>query len=111
MYLKGQRVVCVDDQFPGPLKRLYAALPVKGVTYTVRTVYVARGVAFPTSPGAADGEIGILLNELVNPPDPKNRYGQELGFKAERFAPLETLPDEEGEEPAEAPKQKELVEI
>lgn len=87
----GSKVVCINDSFPGPLRKLYVALPVKGETYTIRSVYPARGIAFPSTPGAADGEIGVLLKELINPPDPRSKYGLELGFKAERFREIEEL--------------------
>lgn len=86
----GQKVVCVDDYFPGPLAKYYIALPVKGRTYTIRAVYLGRGIMH-TKPGAADGEVGLLLRELLNGPDPRNIHGQELGFKAERFRPLDEL--------------------
>jgi hypothetical protein len=85
----GSKVICIDDSFPGPLRKLYVAVPVKGETYTIRSVYPARRIAFPSSPGASDGEIGVLLAEIVNPPDPKSKYGLELGFKAERFREIE----------------------
>ena len=84
----GQQVVCVDDRFPGPLAKYYDQLPVKGRTYTIRAVYIGRRVMH-TKPGAADGEIGLLLKELLNKPDPRNIHGQELGFNSERFRPLE----------------------
>ncbi len=86
----GQQVVCVDDSFPGPLAKYYVNLPVKGKTYTIRAVYVGRAIMH-TQAGAADGEIGVLLKELLNPPDPRNKHGLELGFKAERFRPLEEI--------------------
>jgi hypothetical protein len=86
----GQQVVCVDDRFPGPLAKYYDQLPVKGRTYTIRAVFIGRRVMH-TAPGAADGEIGLLLKELLNKPDPRNIHGQELGFNSERFRPLEEL--------------------
>jgi hypothetical protein len=100
MFLKGQKVVCVDDNFSQSARLLFKQLPVKDVVYTVREVYVGRGNILKAHSGTMEGEIGILLVELVNPPDPSLRKGllYELGFKAERFAPLETLPDEEAEE-------------
>jgi len=88
----GNQVVCVDDRFPGPLAKYYDNLPVKGKTYTVRAVFIGRRVMH-TKPGAADGEIGLLLKELLNGPDPRNVHGQELGFNSERFRPLEELDD------------------
>jgi hypothetical protein len=90
----GQQVVCVDDSFPGPLAKYYVNLPVKGKTYTIRAVFIGRRVMH-TSPGAADGEIGLLLQELINGPDPRNKHGQELGFNSERFRPLQLLDDSE----------------
>jgi hypothetical protein len=42
--------------------------------------------------------VGLLLEELQNPPDPFHVGQQELGFSSERFAPLEELPPEEIEE-------------
>jgi hypothetical protein len=39
--------------------------------------------------GAADYDILLLLQELVNPNDPHSSIQQELGFRAERFAPLQ----------------------
>jgi hypothetical protein len=84
----GQQVVCIDDYFPGPLAKYYTQLPVKGRTYTIRAVYIGRAIMH-TAPGAADGEIGVLLRELTNPNDPRNKHSLELGFKAERFRPLE----------------------
>lgn len=86
----GQSVVCIDDYFPGPLAKHYVNLPVKGKTYTVRSVYIGRAILHGT-PGASDGEIGVLLRELVNPPDPRNKHGLELGFKSERFRPLQEM--------------------
>jgi len=88
----GQQVVCVDDGFPGPLAKYYQSLPVKGRTYTIRAVYIGRRVMH-TKPGAADGEIGLLLKELLNGPDPRNVHGLELGFNSERFRPLEEISD------------------
>jgi hypothetical protein len=83
----GQQVVCVDDQFPKPLANYYSNLPVKDKTYTIRAVFVGRRLMHPIA-GADDGEIGVLLRELVNATDPRSKHGQELGFKSERFRPL-----------------------
>ena len=100
MFLKGQKVVCIDDNFTAAARLMFKQLPVRDVVYTVREVYVGRGNVLKADSGKMDGEIGILLVELVNPPDPALKKGlvYELGFKAERFAPLETLPDEKAEE-------------
>lgn len=86
----GQQVVCVDDQFPKPLAKYYLNLPIKDKIYTVRAVFVGRGVMHPGRE-SADGEIGLLLKELINGIDPRNKYQQELGFNSERFRPLRYL--------------------
>ena len=83
----GEYVVCVDDRFPKPLARYYLNLPVRDRTYTVRAVFVGRGVMHP-GPGTDDAEIGLLLEELVNGTDQRHKYKQELGFNSERFRPL-----------------------
>lgn len=83
----GQQVICVDDDFPTPLAKHYVNLPIKGKTYTIRAVFVGGRLMHPIG-GAADSEIGLLLNELVNGMDPRNKYHQELGFNSERFRPL-----------------------
>jgi hypothetical protein len=88
----GQQVVCVDDQFPKPLAKYYVRLPVKDKIYTVRAVFLGRRVMYP-SWGAADSEMGLLLRELVNGTDPRNKYRQELGFNIERFRALRHLDD------------------
>ena len=86
----GQLVVCVDDQFPRPLVNYYLNLPVKDNTYTVRAVFIGRGVMHPAGE-TAHGEIGLLLKELVNGMDPRHKHKQELGFNSARFRPLRDL--------------------
>jgi hypothetical protein len=98
----GSLVVCVDDVFPEWAKKAYTALPVKGEVYTVREMAPGRGVPLvikdgkPVQNGGGDKspEIQILLMELKNPPDPFCA-GREMGFKAERFAPIEFNQSEE----------------
>jgi hypothetical protein len=100
MFTNGQRVVCINDDFPDVVRAIYRQLPVKDRTYTVRAVGVGRGQLAPKSAGGSDGEIIVYLKELHNP-DPEARFskgGLELGFNSERFAPLEELPDEVAEE-------------
>jgi hypothetical protein len=105
----GSKVVCVDDIFPAWARAAYTALPTKGVTYTVRSMSPGRGKPLhivdgkPVINGAGDAhpEIYLLVEELRNPPDPFCA-GAELGFKAERFAPMEEAENEEVYEEAEA---------
>ena len=106
MFKTGQQVVCINDDFDAWVYDLYRALPKKDSIYTVRSVGVGR--SNPTFAVNDDAEIQltgaefdmlILLKELLNPDDPHSSVKQELGFRAERFAPL--LEDEEEEEEGE----------
>ncbi len=96
MFLKGQRVVCVDDDFPVAVRKIYAQLPKRDGVYTIRAVFLGRGTSGAAGRGQQDGEIGVLLEELGNARDPalKNGLEGELGFNSERFAPLQFDSDE-----------------
>jgi hypothetical protein len=93
--VKGQKVVCINDSFPAIVRAIYKQLPVKGVTYTIRDVFLGREKVVN---GRDSATLGLLLEELVNPPDPLHKAQPELGFNSERFAPLEEVPDETAEE-------------
>ena len=77
-------------------KLLFTHLPKKDSVYTVRATYIGRGNYIKAESGQKEGEIGVLLEELVNPRDPSLKKGLngELGFNSERFAPLQTDEDE-----------------
>jgi len=90
--VKGQKVVCINDAFKEFIRAIYLQLPVKGKTYTIREVFLGREKIVK---GGESATVGILLKELVNPPDPFHAAQQELGFSSERFAPLEKLPPKE----------------
>lgn len=92
--VKGQKVVCINDTFPAFIRALYKQLPVKGVTYTIREVFLGREKIVK---GGDSATVGLLLAELTNPPDPFHQGQQELGFTSERFAPMEELPPAEAE--------------
>lgn len=92
--IKGQKVVCINDSFNEFIRAVYRQLPVKGVTYTIREVFLGREKIVK---GGDTATVGLLLEEIVNPPDPFHQGQQELGFTSERFAPLEEVPDEEAE--------------
>jgi len=96
MFAKGQKVVCINDDFPPMARELFVQLPLKDKVYTVRAVYIGRGNLTRSESGQKDGEIGVLLEEVLNPRDPALRSGLdgEMGFNSERFAPLEY--DEDG---------------
>jgi hypothetical protein len=96
MFQTGQRVVCIDDHFDPWVYDLYKALPRKNGIYTVRSLGVGRSnPTFALDDEArlmitgADPDLLLLLEELHNPEDPHSTIRQELGFRAERFAPLE----------------------
>lgn len=102
MFQTGQRIVCIDDQFDAWVYDLYKALPRKNGVYTVRALGVGRSnPQFALDDEArlviagADPDLLVLLEELHNPDDPHSTIQQELGFRAERFAPLQ---DDEFEE-------------
>lgn len=95
--IKGQKVVCINDTFTQSVRALYQQLPVKGDTYTIREVFLGREKIVK---GGETATVGLLLEELKNPPDPFHQGNQELGFSSERFAPLEELPEEVAEEVA-----------
>lgn len=87
MFINGQKVVCIDGNFPLSVAKFYTVLPEEGKTYVV------RGMA----PGHAlngDPEIAVYLEGAHNPLSSKAPY-RERGFKAERFRPLEELTAEE----------------
>lgn len=92
--IKGQKVVCVNDTFTPTIRALYQQLPVKHDVYTIREVFLGREKIVR---GGETATVGLLLEELKNPPDPFHQGNQELGFSSERFAPLEELPDEQVE--------------
>jgi hypothetical protein len=97
MFTKGQRVVCINDTFDSITRIAFQNLPVKGTIYTVRALYVGRGKLLPGSPGEADGEIGVLLEEIRNQ-DLEARFskhGFEPGFSSERFAPAQAAAESE----------------
>jgi hypothetical protein len=92
--VKGQKVVCINDTFPPYVLGLYKQLPKKGDVYTVREVFLGREKVVK---GGESATVGLLLEELKNPPDPFHQGQQELGFSSERFAPVDELPAEEAE--------------
>lgn len=97
-------MVCINDTFSDLIRALYKQLPTKGTTYTIREVFLGREKVVK---GGDSATVGLLLQELHNPPDPFHAEQQELGFTSERFAPLDELPPEEAY--AEAEGELELV--
>ena len=96
----------INDAFEPWVYDLYQSLPKKDSIYTVRAIRAGRSSpAFELNDEAqikltgAEFDILVLLQELRNPDDPYSSAKQELGFRAERFAPLleETEEEEVGE--------------
>jgi hypothetical protein len=83
----GQKVVCVDDQFPDWVLKHYAQLPVKDVVYVIRQMQV--GIS-------AEGEEGAVCLYLIGLSNPKSTIPpyRERGFNSERFVPLMDETDE-----------------
>ncbi|MFA5057098.1 MAG: hypothetical protein WC485_03215 [Opitutaceae bacterium] len=93
--ITGQKVVCINDTFSEFIRAIYTQLPIKGKTYTIREVFLGREKVVK---GGDTATVGLLLEELINAPDPFHAGQQELGFSSERFAPFEELPLGEREE-------------
>ena len=89
MFLPNQKVVCVDGKFPLGIEQLYAELPKEGTTYTIRDIVPGVGLT------GEEGETAVYLVEIRGP---LNAHGIERGFRADRFAPLETTEEEAEEE-------------
>lgn len=88
--------MCVDDNFHPEIAYLFTALPVKGVTYTVRDCEPGRAKWASAQKGWDSVDMKVLLVELQNPVDPSTLKGcpSELGFAARRFRPLEEMLEE-----------------
>ena len=89
MFLPNQKVVCVDGKFPVGIEKFYDELPREGVTYTIRDIVPGVGLT------GDEGEIAVYLCEITGP---LNAHGIERGFRADRFAPLQTSEDAIDEE-------------
>lgn len=106
MFTTGQKVVCINDEFEPWVFDLYRSLPKKDKIYTIRSISAGRSnPTFAVNDEAeiqltgAEFDLLVLLKELINPDDPHSSVKQELGFRSERFAPLQTdeAEEEEGE--------------
>lgn len=109
MFLTGQKIVLVDDRWPKWVPAVYKQLPIKDQVYTVRKVCSRR--EDPLDKGSASYTIAVLLQEVHNPDDPtyKGTPSLELGFRAERFRPLEELTDDEIMKLGQGEEQKDFI--
>jgi hypothetical protein len=91
MFTKGQRVVCINDEFPALALETHSQLPKKDSAYTVRSVNAGRGNLTKAESGQRDGAMSRPLEELANRRVLALKSGLpgELGLYSERFAPLE----------------------
>jgi len=80
--VKGQKVVCVDDKVEPEIRKLYDHWISKG------TIYVIRDVMLAQNRNAEWGEVGLLLQGMVNPTQSIPPF-QERSFNSERFRPIE----------------------
>ncbi len=83
---KGEKVVCINDKWEPWVFDTYNQLPEKGEVYTIRAARPGR----PNLDGGA-AVLTLLLEELHNDIDASHIGGDELGFKANRFAPMESV--------------------
>ncbi len=97
MFDKGEKVVCINDDFSATVRHIFSQLPRKDEVYTVREVSLGRAQVTSAAGGANDVSYLVLLEELRNPDDPYMAEGasQEMGFRSDRFAPLEELENTE----------------
>ncbi len=79
----------MDGKFPLGIEQLYSELPKEGTTYTIRDIVPGVGLT------GEEGETAVYLCEITGP---LNAHGIERGFRADRFAPLETIEEEAEEE-------------
>lgn len=94
MFETGEKVVCVNGDFPPLVRRIYRQLPTKDEIYTIRECSLGRLKSGGNDPGIS---YRVLLEEIINGPDPYMHPDQaeELGFRSDRFAPLVDIEEEE----------------
>ena len=85
MFIKGQQIVCVDDQFHPSLYQYFPSMPIKDRIYTVRDMAPGQDLELQE-------QLVVYLEEIIGS---VNRHGLERGFNAERFVPLTELDTEE----------------
>jgi hypothetical protein len=81
MFDIGQRVVCVNAQFPRAVLNYLRNLPQPGGIYTVRDL-------IPAQAWDGSGTCAVLLSEVRNPPAPHRKQWGECGFDPGRFREL-----------------------
>ncbi|HEY1583573.1 MAG TPA: hypothetical protein VGF73_10795 [Chthoniobacterales bacterium] len=79
----------MDARFPLGIEKFYDELPREGSTYTIRDIVPGVGLT------GDEGEIAVYLIEIKSP---LNANEIERGFRADRFAPLQTSEETKEEE-------------
>jgi hypothetical protein len=74
----GQKIVCINDNWPNGRTDSDLPWPVRDRVYTVREVF------------SDDGKVGLRLCELVAPPREYKTGTFERGYGTKHFRPLET---------------------
>jgi hypothetical protein len=94
MFEKGQHVICTSDQVHPEIKYLYKQWIEKGKCYTIRDCTLGTTNVFAAQENVS---YKVLLEELVNDIDPFTTTGcrEELGFRSDRFVPVDELTEEE----------------
>lgn len=97
MFNVGEKVVCINDDWKTWVYDTYDNLPVKGNVYTIRECDIGRDNLGSVGSGQSGVSYLILLEELSNMHEvtPSGVDLGEIGFRSDRFAPLQTASDEE----------------
>jgi len=96
MFEPGTKVCCVDDKIHPEIAYMYKHLPKKGGVYTIRDCTIGSTNNFSADP-YANQSFKVTLEELINDVDPTtvNGCNEELGFRSDRFVPLEEYHEKE----------------
>lgn len=97
MLQKGAKIVCIDDVFPKWAKVFYKEFPVKNRVYTLREFGIGLDVSSVDKDKERNNAVlfwghpnyTVWVEELHNPAHPVTNL--EMGFKANRFAPVEEI--------------------
>lgn len=84
----GDKVVCIDANFPESVREIYLSLPKEGGVYVVRAVRVGVKADERIMDERRELALSLLLVGITNP---TNHLGVEHGFQATRFRRLEEM--------------------
>lgn len=94
-----QKVVCINDAWQPWVYDTYNELPKKGNIYTVRETDIGRDDLGSVQQDGSNIVFIVWLEELKNDDEitPSGKNLGEMGFRSDRFAPLETIEEEQVE--------------